>query len=104
MVESVESVEVIEVIEVAHDAPGPDDHDAGPPTAPVAVLDLGFQEQSPAPAPVADESDDAFLAELRKAMADEAPLGPRDDENGPSSGAAFLDDDDRRGWRFGKRR
>jgi hypothetical protein len=49
-----------------------------------------------------DDDDDAFLAELRKAMADEEPLGPRDGGVGdPTPG--FLDDD-RRGWRFGKRR
>lgn len=99
------------VIEVSHDTPGSVDVDGGPPTAPVAVLDLGLDDPpleqtpspSPSPSPSPDDSDDAFLAELRRAMADEEPLGPRDDD-APPAGPSFLDDDDRRGWRFGKRR
>jgi DivIVA domain-containing protein len=45
-----------------------------------------------------DGEEDAFLDELRRAMADDEPLGPRDD---PGS---ELSDEDRRSWRFGKRR
>lgn len=45
-----------------------------------------------------DSDEDAFLDELRRAMADDEPLGPRDD---PGS---ELSDEDRRSWRFGKRR
>jgi hypothetical protein len=48
-----------------------DDIDTGPPTQPVDVL----AER--------DEDDDAYLAELRKAMTDETPLGPRDEEDDP---------------------
>ncbi|CAN5723103.1 hypothetical protein BH20ACT2_BH20ACT2_24670 [soil metagenome] len=61
--------------------PGPDDHPGG------------------------GENDDAFLAELRKAMTDDEPLGPRDDER---SGAGLFDQDDGSGQRqrprFGRRR
>lgn len=46
----------------------PDDvGESGPPTQPVDVL----AER--------DDDDDAYLAELRKAMTDDTPLGPRDD-------------------------
>lgn len=80
--------------EVDHAAPGLDDGlDAGPPTAPVSPVELG----------VAGGDDDAFLAELRKAMADDEPLGPRDTDEHPPSDTLF-EDDDRRGWRFGRRR
>ena len=37
-----------------------------------------------------DADDDAYLAELRKAMTDESPLGPREDDDAPMF-------DDRRG-------
>jgi hypothetical protein len=86
--------------------------DVGPPTAPVSIVDLDLG--SPAdPIAVASghtdagaarpvEGDDAFLAELRKAMADEEPLGPRDVDLG--GGQQDFLDDERRGWRFGKRR
>ena len=75
-----------------------------PPTAPVAAVDLGFDEPAADPAPEASaEAEDPFLAELRKAMADDEPLGPRDHDEAPSSDALF-DDEDRRGWRFGRRR
>lgn len=89
--------------EVDHAAPGLDDAlDAGPPTAPVSAVQLGLEPS--APAPVEHEDDDAFLTELRKAMADDEPLGPRDHADLPASGALFEDDEDRRGWRFGRRR
>ncbi|MBK6858551.1 MAG: DivIVA domain-containing protein [Microthrixaceae bacterium] len=87
------------------DEPGDEEPgDGGPPTAPVPVLELGFTDPPPQPQP--DDSDDAFLAELRKAMAEETPLGPRDDDATDTATPGFLDDDgeDRRGWRFGKRR
>ena len=61
--------------------------DAGPRTQPVSAA--RFE---------ADESDDAFLAELRRAMADEEPLGPRAGEGGTE------DDDGGRRPRFGRRR
>lgn len=88
--------------EVDHEAPGVEEPvEDGPPTAPVSAVDLGFSpgEQDRIPA---DGDEDAFLTELRKAMADDQPLGPRDTEEHQSD--PFLDDDDRRNWRFGRRR
>jgi DivIVA domain-containing protein len=88
--------------EVDHEAPGVEEPvEDGPPTAPVSAVDLGFspEEQDRIPA---DGDEDAFLTELRKAMADDQPLGPRDTEEHQSD--PFLDDDDRRNWRFGRRR
>ena len=85
--------------EVDHEAPGlADPFDPGPPTAPVSAVELGVEE------PDAGHDDDPFLAELRKAMADDEPLGPRDQDDLPSADPLFEDDDDRRGWRFGRRR
>lgn len=75
--------------------------DSGPPTAPVSRVDLDLSEDVP-PAGDGSASDDEFLDELRRAMADQEPLGPREDQSFGASGALF--DDDRRGWRFGKRR
>jgi len=47
------------------------------------------------------EDEDAFLAELRKAMLDDEPLGPRDETSAPT----LLDDvDERSRSRFGRRR
>lgn len=73
-----------------------DDRDLGPPTEAVAAVDAG------------DPDEDAFLAELRKAMLDDEPLGPRSaggapaEDPGPSGG---VDDDAGRGRpRFGRRR
>ena len=103
--------------DVLHHPPGPPAPlDGGPPTAPVSVVDLRFppnakREPGPAaeaPAPrgapkVSDGEEDPFLTELRKAMADDEPLGPRDHPDaGP--GEPFAEGDDGRGWRFGKRR
>ncbi|MFN8017879.1 MAG: DivIVA domain-containing protein [Acidimicrobiales bacterium] len=86
--------------EVDHEAPGlSEPPDAGPPTAPVSAVDLGLAEAEEPGAP----DDDPFLAELRKAMADDEPLGPRDHDDIPGPDPLF-DDDDRRGWRFGRRR
>ena len=92
--------------EVDHEAPGLDEpNDSGPPTAPVSAVDLGLpaEDASPAGDEPIDPNEDAFLAELRKAMADDEPLGPRDHEDLPPSDEMF-DDEDRRGWRFGRRR
>jgi len=87
---------------VDHEAPGPatsaaeadldDAVEGGPPTAAVELGD--------GPDEVGQE--DAFLAELRKAMADDEPLGPRDHQAITNQDELF--DDDRRNWRFGKRR
>jgi hypothetical protein len=84
--------------EVDHEQPGVIDLvDPGPPTAPVSKVELDAADHD------ADNEDDAFLAELRKAMADDEPLGPRDNPSTPPLTPSFGDDD-RRGWRFGKRR
>ena len=116
--------------EVDHATPGiTDPEDSGPPTAPVATVDvdlsdevdlsdpprLGFDQPvtpeaadssaavtAAGGAPQEIDSDDAFLDELRRAMADQEPLGPREDLPFAESGPMFGDD--RRGWRFGKRR
>jgi DivIVA domain-containing protein len=81
--------------DVDHAEPGTvDPVEAGPPTAPIAAVDLTEPSRS------GDE--DPFLTELRKAMVDEEPLGPRDHDQDPHSGSLFGDDD-RRGWRFGRR-
>jgi hypothetical protein len=58
--------------------------------------------RSPDASPAAGGEEDAFLAELRKAMQDDEPLGPREQQEGTAPGEMF--DDDRRSWRFGKRR
>lgn len=71
-----------------------DDRDLGPPTEAVAAV-----------GPAADPDEDAFLAELRKAMLDDEPLGPQRAE-APGGTAGGTDDDaagrGRRG--FGRRR
>lgn len=95
--------------DVDHAAPGLHEGlDTGPPTAPVSAVDLGLGGPAPTPRGRADASagageEDAFLAELRKAMADDEPLGPRDHAEQAPTGI-LDDDDDRRGWRRGKRR
>ncbi len=87
--------------EVDHEAPGIEDPiDPGPPTAPVSAVDLGLPDDRGA---AGGEDEDAFLTELRKAMADEEPLGPRD-LGDPDPGDTLFDDPDRRGFRFGRRR
>lgn len=60
----------------------------------LAHHDVGLDDDD-----LVDEEEDAYLAELRKAMTDDEPLGPRDDEDDayggpPSSGRS----------RFGRRR
>jgi DivIVA domain-containing protein len=95
--EAAKSAPVLSFGEIDHAAPGLerplDPIDAGPPTAPVTAVELGVE-------PAAE--DDAFLAELRKAMADDEPLGPRDHQDAPE-GDTLFGDEDRRGWRFGRR-
>lgn len=82
--------------DVDHAEPGTvDPIEAGPPTAPLPAVDLTE--------PARSSDEDPFLAELRKAMVDEEPLGPRDHAQDPHSGSLFGDED-RRGWRFGRRR
>jgi len=90
-------VDVGDVNDVDHRASAlPDWAEAGPTTSPKPVdLDLTTAETDPQP------SDDAFLAELRKAMSDEKPLGPRPVT--PADQAAMFGED-RPGWRFGRRR
>ncbi len=71
---------------------GVDEGDGGPPT------------EALAPVGGAD-SEDAFLAELRKAMLDDEPLGPRRDDDGPAAGGPVEADEPSRGRsRFGRRR
>lgn len=68
--------------------PGPDP-DPGPPTEAVDVL----AER--------DADDEAYLAELRKAMTDDAPLGPREEDDGDE----YETEEQRAGRsRFGRRR
>lgn len=78
-----------------HDDPAPADApyteaelDEGPSIQPVDVL----QEH--------DADDDAYLAELRKAMTDDSPLGPRDDDGDDR----FDGGADQSRSRFGRRR
>ena len=74
------------------------DDDGGDATGAYDVL---ADEQS-APEPEADEprwrdeaeDDDPFLAELRRAVVDTEPLGPRDDEHRPASAPYEEQDDD----------
>ncbi|CAN5845353.1 hypothetical protein BH24ACT3_BH24ACT3_08610 [soil metagenome] len=88
--------------------------DVDEPTGAYAVVDELDVEASPPPAeyaalaedapgtPPSGAGDDAFLAELRKAMTDEEPLGPRDEDQ-----PAIFDQDDeelRHRPRFGRRR
>jgi hypothetical protein len=88
------------------DVPETQAEDTGPPTAPVSAIDLGIDLTGPAGGTPAggepSHDDDAFLAELRKAMADDEPLGPRDHDDHGAHGDMF--DEDRRGWRFGRKR
>ena len=98
---SADEVPQAKLADFDHDTPGVDEPaDSGPPTAPVSALDLGF-DVAPLPAEASD--DDAFLAELRQAMADQEPLGPRDLAAAEGPGGFLDDEDERRRWRFGKR-
>lgn len=81
--------------EVDHENPGPNPtRDESSPTTSVDLRDETASDES--------SGDDAFLAELRKAMVDDEPLGPRESaEHDPNPD---LFDDDRRPRRFGRRR
>jgi DivIVA domain-containing protein len=85
----------------AWDAPAPWEHDAAQPIAPPPAQ--AFASGVPMEANAVDTDsldDDAFFASLREAVRDDAPLGPRDDEQ-----AQFFDssaEQDRR--RFRRRR
>ena len=70
-----------------HDEGEPDEAD--PPTEAVDVL----AER--------DADDDAYLAELRKAMTDESPLGPREEGDDPEP---FDQGSEPQRSRFGRRR
>lgn len=108
----------------AHGSEGGDEDDAGP--ADVAPPESIFARPEPGPTPDApppsrppgdadaepptgavttgaddDPDEDAFLAELRKAMLDDDPLGPRDETR---SSSAAVDDPNRNRPRFGRRR
>ncbi len=88
--------------DVDHAAPGvPEATYGGPPTAPVSAVDLGVEGRGGG-----SHDEDAFLTELRKAMSDDEPLGPRQGHAAqePSDGGPDFGDDEGRGWRFGKRR
>jgi DivIVA domain-containing protein len=78
------------------DAPG-----AAPPPSPAYAdpPDAGPDTESIDMLAPRDADDDAYLAELRKAMTDESPLGPREDEDG----AVDMAEEQPRS-RFGRRR
>lgn len=84
-----------EELEPAADPPAPDARavsptvDDGPPTRPVELV-AGR-----------DSDDDAYLAELRKAMTDESPLGPREEGD---IGPLFDSGSEPSRPRFGRRR
>jgi cell division initiation protein len=88
----------------AWDAPAPWERESAPPAAaPAPTPAEAFASDVPMEANAIDTDsldDDAFFASLREAVRDDAPLGPRDDEQ-----AAFFDsgsEQDRR--RFRRRR
>lgn len=94
---------VDELIDVAPSGGGVELQPAA--AAPAEGLDEELDDLDPDTQPteamaVLDDSEDAFLAELRKAMTDEEPLGPRDDL--PPSGN-FDSDVSEKSW-FGRRR
>jgi len=91
-----DAADVEDVAEEPDVEPTPPVIDAAPPSAAPPVAPTPAVDQ-----PRVDDDDDNFLAELRKAMLDDEPLGPRDDE------PAFPADDDLtpgRRSRFGRRR
>lgn len=75
------------------------------------ALDFGGVEHEPPepseptePVAAVTDNDDLFMAELRKAIEDDEPLGPRDPEPVEDSGAVRDPfENERRGWRFGRR-
>jgi hypothetical protein len=90
------------VIDLGFDA---DDSGPGDPVASTVSSGASSSASSPAPgsrSPATGGEEDAFLAELRKAMQDDEPLGPRDQQAGTAPGEMY--DEGGRSWRFGKRR
>lgn len=86
------------ISDVDHQIPGREERfDSGPPTSPTPAVDLDLAAAEADPS----SSDDAFLAELRKAMTDGQPLGPRPID--PADQAAMFGQD-RASRRFGRRR
>ena len=82
-----------------------DDRFPTPPPSP-AYADLADDDDGPHTEAVdvlgeRDADDDAYLAELRKAMTDDTPLGPRDDDD---DDALFDGGADTGRSRFGRRR
>jgi len=75
----------------AEEAPAAEE--AEPATQPVDVL-----------ADPAEDDDDAYLRELRKAMTDDAPLGPRDEDFAPQPEGSLFEGSDQPRSRFGRRR
>jgi len=81
-----------------------------PPAAPPAAPNLSFGDvehappgrggaEATQPVRIVADDDDPFMAELRKAIDDDEPLGPRD----PAPVQEPEErDEDRRGWRFGR--
>jgi DivIVA domain-containing protein len=84
--------------------PGPEAEpdDGGPPTQPIDAV-TPSPEADAEPDEGDDEGDDEFLAELRKAMTDDEPLGPRDDDDGTGR-FPFDDRAPHSRPRFGRRR
>ncbi len=86
----------------------PDDEAWGEAAAPEPEPEAeGWPDPGPSTQPVEavvedDADDDAYLRELRKAMTDDSPLGPRDDL-GPQGGL-FEQGDEAPRSRFGRRR
>jgi cell division initiation protein len=87
--------------------PAPEvDTDAYQPPPPAPVVRRVREEPRGEPRPLladsypVEEEDDAYLAELRKAMTDERPLGPRDDPDG----ADYEEEPEATRSRFGRRR
>jgi DivIVA domain-containing protein len=76
--------------------------DTGPPASPAYadVPDEGPNTEAVDVLADRDSDDDAYLAELRKAMTDDSPLGPREDDDAP----LFDDGEPRQKSRFGRRR
>ncbi len=90
-------------VEWAPDDDAWQDAPASPPPSPAYAegdLDEGPATQAVDALAERDADDDAYLAELRKAMTDESPLGPREDDDGP----VFGEEDEAPRSRFGRRR
>lgn len=96
--------------EAGHGEPAESEAPAEPeePEEPTGDVWGSEPQEGPATQPVdvlaeRDADDDAYLAELRKAMTDDTPLGPREEDDGPR-GDLFDTGQDRSGRsRFGRR-